>query len=65
MRSTTAGSSTEAVDRRRHGLLLGVLMEFVKAVQDSRQREADRRVADYIHNLTRDTSRWTYPAAPR
>ena len=47
MRSTTAGSSTEAVDRRRHGLLLGVLMEFVKAVQDSRQREANRLLACY------------------
>jgi hypothetical protein len=47
MQPTAAGSSTEAVDSPRHGLLLRVLMGFVKALQDTRQREANRLVADY------------------
>ena len=55
MQPTAAGTSTEAVDSPRHGLLLRFLMGFVKAVQDSRQREANRHLARY-YRLTRDTS---------
>ena len=47
MRSIAADGFIEAVDRPRNGFLLRVLMGFLKALQDARQREADRLVADY------------------
>jgi len=52
MQSTAASSSTETVNIPRNGLLLRVLKRFVKALQDARQREADRFLADY-QQLTR------------
>jgi hypothetical protein len=55
MQLTVAGSSTEAVDSPRHGILLRVFRGFVKAVQDSRQREANRRLARY-YRVARDPS---------
>jgi hypothetical protein len=47
MQSPAASSSTEAMDDRRNGILLRILMGFVKALQDARQREADCLLADY------------------
>ena len=49
---SNASSSTEPMDAPRKGLLLRVLIGFVKALQDARQREADRFLADY-QQLTR------------
>jgi len=52
MQSTAASGPTETVNIPRNGLLLRVLKRFVKALQDARQREADRLLADY-QQLTR------------
>jgi hypothetical protein len=50
-----ATSSTEPVDAPHNGLLLRVLIGFVKALQDARQREADRFLTD-SQQLTREIS---------
>jgi hypothetical protein len=50
-----ATSFTEPVDAPRNGLLLRVLIGFVKALQDARQREADRVLANY-QQLIREIS---------
>jgi hypothetical protein len=42
-----ATSFTEPVGAPRNGLLLRVLIGFVKVLQDARQREADRVLANY------------------
>ena len=42
-----ASSFTEPVDAPRNGLLLRVLIGFVKVLQDARQRKADRVLANY------------------
>lgn len=47
MQSPAASSSTDPMDAVPNGLLLRILMGFVKALQDARQREADRLLADY------------------
>jgi hypothetical protein len=40
-------SFTEPVDAPRNGLLLRVLIGFVKVLQDARQRKAGRVLANY------------------
>jgi len=45
---TGTSSPIESTDTpRRHGRLLRMLMQCVKALQDARQREADQLVANY------------------
>ena len=47
-RSGSTGSPIEQADTPpRHGRLLRILTRFVKALQDERQREADRYLANY------------------
>jgi hypothetical protein len=55
MQSTAASSSTESMDAARNGILLRVMIGFVKVLQDARQREADRVLARY-RDLTREIS---------
>ena len=50
-----ATSFTEPAGAPRNGLLLRVLMGFVKVLQDARQREADRVLANY-QQLIREIS---------
>ena len=52
---STASSFTESVDAPRNSFLLRVLIGFVKVLQDARQREADRVLANYQH-LIREIS---------
>jgi hypothetical protein len=53
--SAAATSSTESMDATRKGIVLRGLIGFVKALQDARQREADRVLAHY-RDLTREIS---------
>ena len=50
-----ATSFTEPAGAPRNGHLLRVLMGFVKVLQDARQREADRVLANY-QQLIREIS---------